>query len=188
LHKIDTNLDGVFELRPKIFKDARGFFLESYHQSRLADLGIHDNFVQDNQSSSIQHTLRGLHYQLNRAQAKLCRVVEGEALDVAVDIRLGSPNFGKCAAVRLTASGQNQIYIPAGFAHGFLVLTDRVTFLYKCSDYYFPEDEYGVAWNDPLLNIDWGITDSAPLLSAKDSQLPNLADIPRDLLPIYTPR
>jgi len=186
MNKIDTRLPGVYELRPKIFKDVRGLFFESYHQARLAGLGIRDNFVQDNHSSSAKRTLRGLHYQLTHAQSKLCRVVEGEALDVAVDIRAGSPNFGKWVAVHLTAADQNQIYIPAGFAHGFLSLTKRVQFLYKCSDYYFPEDEYGVAWNDPLLAIDWGITE--PLLSAKDSQLPNLADIPCELLPVFTPQ
>jgi dTDP-4-dehydrorhamnose 3,5-epimerase len=186
MNKIDTNLPGAYELRPKIFKDARGFFLESYNQVRLAGLGIHANFVQDNQSSSAKNTLRGLHYQLKHPQAKLCRVVEGEALDIAVDIRAGSPHFGKWAAVHLTAADQNQIFIPAGFAHGFLCLTDRVQFLYKCTDYYFPEDERGVAWNDPRIAIAWNVTD--PILSAKDSQLPNLADIPRDLLPLFTPQ
>jgi len=184
MNRIDTKLPGVYELRPKIIKDARGFFFESYHQARLAGLGMHANFVQDNQSSSVKNTLRGLHYQLKHSQAKLCRVVEGEALDVAVDIRAGSPNFGKWAAVHLTAADQNQIFIPAGFAHGFLCLTERVQFLYKCSDYYFPEDEYGVAWNDPQLAIDWRVTE--PILSTKDSRLPHLANIPRELLPVFS--
>ncbi len=184
MNRIDTKLPGVYELRPKILKDVRGFFFESYHQARLAGLGIHADFIQDNQSSSVKNTLRGLHYQLKHAQAKLCRVVEGEALDVAVDIRAGSPHFGKWAAVHLTVADQNQIFIPAGFAHGFLCLTERVQFLYKCSDYYFPEDEYGVAWNDPLVAIEWGVTE--PILSAKDSQLPHLSKVPRELLPVFS--
>lgn len=183
---IETSLPGVFELRPAVHRDARGFFLEAYHQAKLARLGIVDTFVQDNHSFSVQGTLRGLHYQLHHPQAKLCRVIEGEALDVAVDIRIGSPHFGKRASVRLTAREQNQIYIPAGFAHGFLTLTDTVQFLYKCSDYYAPEDEYGILWNDPALEISWGIV--SPVLSGKDSKNPVLASVPEDFLPKYIPK
>ena len=128
-------------------------------------------------------TLRGLHYQLPHTQAKLCRVVEGEAFDVAVDIRLGSPTFGQWAGVKLSAESHNLIYIPPGFAHGFLALTDTVQFLYKCSDLYSLDDEHGVLWNDPELNIAWGI--AAPLVSEKDSKLPRLADVARELLPRY---
>src|SRR4029077_5851104 len=128
LQRIATSLPEVWELRPAIFRDARGFFIESYNQAGFAEVGITDTFVQDNHSCSVRGTLRGLHYQLHHAQAKLCRVVEGDALDVAVDIRAGSPTFGKWASVLLSAATQNQIYIPRGFAHGFLALTERVQF------------------------------------------------------------
>lgn len=183
MQRVETSLPGVIELRPKIFRDARGFFMETYHRTRFSELGITDVFVQDNHSSSAKGTLRGLHYQLLHPQAKLCRVVEGEALDVAVDIRLGSPHFGKPATVLLSAKEQNQIYIPPGFAHGFLALTDSVQFLYKCSDFYDPADEHGILWNDPALNIPWNV--AHPLVSEKDSKSPKLADVPRDLLPRY---
>jgi dTDP-4-dehydrorhamnose 3,5-epimerase len=129
-------------------------------------------------------TLRGLHYQTHHSQAKLYRVVEGEALDVAVDIRAGSPHFGKWASVRLSATDHNQMFIPAGFAHGFLALTDSVQLLYKCSDFYDPNDEHGILWNDPDINIEWGVT--SPLVSEKDAKNSKLADVPRDLLPRYS--
>ena len=183
MQRLDTSLSGVWELQPEVHGDARGFFLETYHQKRFSELGIHDPFVQDNHSRSAKGTLRGLHYQLQHAQAKLCRVVEGEALDVAVDIRLGSPTFGKWASVRLSADRQNQIYIPAGFAHGFVTLTDGVQFLYKCSDFYDPGDEHGLLWNDPDLAILWGILN--PLVSEKDAKYPTLAAMPREFLPRY---
>src|SRR3989442_16030070 len=138
MQRIETSLPGVFELRQVIHRDTRGFFIETYHKAKFADLGITDDFVQDNHSRSAHATLRGLHYQLRHPQAKLCRVVEGEALDVAVDIRIGSPHFGKWTSLVLSAKGQNQIYVPAGLAHGFLALTDTVQFLYKCSDFYVP--------------------------------------------------
>jgi dTDP-4-dehydrorhamnose 3,5-epimerase len=183
LQKIATLLPEVWELRPRIFRDARGFFIESYNQARFAAAGISDVFVQDNHSSSVKGTLRGLHYQLGHAQTKLCRVVEGEALDVAVDIRAGSPTFGKWAAVVLSAAAQNQIYIPRGFAHGFLVLSERVQFLYKCSDFYDAEDEHTILWNDPQIAIAWNI--AAPLVSERDARAPALAQLPRELLPVY---
>ena len=151
MQRIETSLPGVIELRPVIHRDARGFFTETYHQAKFADHGITDTFLQDNHSRSVKGTLRGLHYQLRRPQAKLCRVVEGEALDVAIDIRLGSPSFGKWTSVLLSAEQQNQIYVPVGFAHGYLALSDSVQFLYKCSDFYDPADEHGIAWNDPDL-------------------------------------
>lgn len=185
MQKIETPLPGVFELRPVIHGDARGFFIETYHQAAFTDLGIPDTFVQDNHSRSTKGTLRGLHYQLHHPQAKLCRVIDGEALDVAVDIRLGSPHFGEWTSVVLSAARHNQIYIPPGFAHGFLALTDVVQFLYKCSDYYVPADEHGIAWNDPVLKLSWGIAN--PILSAKDAKNPRLADVPKDLLPRYSP-
>jgi len=183
LQKIATPLPGVCELRPGVFRDARGFFIESYNQTMFAEAGITDLFVQDNHSCSVKGTLRGLHYQLHRAQAKLCRVVEGEALDVAVDIRAGSPTFGKWAGVVLSSAAQNQIYIPRGFAHGFLALTERVQFLYKCSDFYDAADEHAILWNDPDIAIAWNI--AVPLVSEKDATAPRLAELPRDLLPVY---
>lgn len=157
--------------------------METYHKNQFAALGIHENFVQDNHSRSTRRTLRGLHFQLHHGQAKICRVVEGEALDVAVDIRRGSPSFGKWASVLLTADLQNQIYIPAGFAHGFVARTESVQFLYKCSDFYDPADEHGIVWNDPGLAIPWGV--SNPLISEKDKKYPTLAEMPRELLPLY---
>jgi dTDP-4-dehydrorhamnose 3,5-epimerase len=183
LEKVQTSLPGVWELRPKIFRDARGFFVETYHKERIADLGIRDIFVQDNHSCSVRGTLRGLHYQLRHPQAKLCRVVEGRAFDIALDIRVGSPTFGKWAGVLLSSELQNQIYIPAGFAHGFLTLTDTVQFLYKCSDFYDPKDEYGIAWNDPGIAIAWDI--SEPIVSDKDCRNPLLAEVAKDLLPRF---
>jgi len=181
--RLETSLPGVWELRPKILRDARGYFVETYHRARFAELGITDLFVQDNHSSSIQGVLRGLHYQVRHPQAKLCRVIEGEALDVAVDIRVGSPHFGKWTSVVLSAEKQNQIYIPQGFAHGFLALTGKIQFFYKCSDYYDQADERGILWNDPEINISWGV--ASPLLSEKDAAQPKLADIPREFLPVY---
>jgi dTDP-4-dehydrorhamnose 3,5-epimerase len=181
--RVATPLPGVFLMQPRIFSDARGFFWESYHEEKLAALGITDRFVQDNQSSSSKNVLRGLHYQLRRPQAKLCRVVAGEALDVVVDIRRGSPHFGKWISAVLSEKSHNQIYIPAGFAHGFLALTETVEFLYKCSAFYDPQDAYGIFWGDPALGIDWGI--SKPILSQKDSEYLPLAKVPPNLLPQF---
>jgi len=180
---MDTSLAGVWELRPNILRDPRGFFMETYHQAKFAELGVRDTFVQDNHSCSGKGTLRGLHYQLRHAQAKLCRVIEGEALDVALDIRLGSPHFGKWTVVILSAEKHNQLYIPAGFAHGFLALSEKVQFVYKCSDFYNAEDEHGILWNDPGVGISWPIAD--PLVSEKDRKNPALAAAPRELLPQY---
>jgi dTDP-4-dehydrorhamnose 3,5-epimerase len=184
MQRFETALPGVYELRPRVFRDARGFFMETYHRAQFAELGITDLFVQDNHSRSTKGTLRGLHYQRRHPQAKVGRVVEGEALDVAVDIRAGSPYFGKWTSVRLSANDHNQIFIPPGFAHGFLALTDTVQFLYKCSDFYDPSDEHGILWNDPDLNISWGV--ASPLVSERDSKNSKLADIPREFLPRYS--
>jgi dTDP-4-dehydrorhamnose 3,5-epimerase len=183
LQRLDTSLPGVWEIRPNVLRDPRGFFMETYHRAKFAEIGIADTFVQDNHSCSVKGTLRGLHYQLHHAQAKLCRVIEGEALDAAVDIRLGSPHFGKWTVVTLSAETQNQLYIPAGFAHGFLALTERVQFLYKCSDSYDAKDEHGILWNDPGIGISWPIAD--PLVSEKDKKHPALANTPREFLPLY---
>jgi dTDP-4-dehydrorhamnose 3,5-epimerase len=186
MERIETSLPGVYELRPVVHRDSRGSFLETYHHAKFTDLGIKDTFLQDNHSISSRGTLRGLHYQLLHAQAKLCRVIEGEALDIAVDIRVGSPHFGKWTSVCLSAKERNLIYIPAGFAHGFLAITETVQFLYKCSDYYAPTDEYGILWNDPALAIDWGAL--SPVLSQKDANNPKLADVQRESLPPYSPK
>jgi dTDP-4-dehydrorhamnose 3,5-epimerase len=183
LQRIETSLPGVLELRPKIFHDTRGIFFETYNFARFCELGITDTFVQDNQSSSKKGTLRGLHYQFRHPQAKLCRVVEGQALDVVLDVRKGSPHFGKWTSVILSAEDHNQIYVPTGFAHGFLALSDAVQFLYKCSDFYDPQDEYGVLWSDPELKIQWGI--ESPVVSEKDSKLRTLATVPKECLPRY---
>ena len=157
--------------------------MESYHQQKLAEHGIHEVFVQDNHSKSCRNTLRGLHYQLENPQAKFCRVVQGEVLDVAVDIRVGSPHFGQWVSAVLSAENKTQILVPRGFAHGFVVRSETAEFLYKCSDFYYPQDERGVAWNDPNLAIPWGVTE--PLLSAKDRGFPALGDVPVELLPRF---
>jgi dTDP-4-dehydrorhamnose 3,5-epimerase len=176
----------VILIEPDVHADARGFFFESYHQEKFAALGIRDRFVQDNHSRSVRNTLRGLHYQLHRPQAKLCRVAQGEVLDVAVDIRRGSPTFGKSIAAKLSAENRRQIYVPPDFAHGFVVLSETAEFLYKCSDFYDPADERGILWNDPELNIEWGIRE--PILSAKDQQYPRLGEVRPEALPLYRAR
>jgi dTDP-4-dehydrorhamnose 3,5-epimerase len=181
VRRLETALPEVLLIEPDVHSDARGFFLETYHQQKFEQLGIRDRFVQDNHSLSARGTLRGLHYQLRHAQAKLCRVIHGEVLDVAVDIRRGSPSFGKWISAKLSAENKRQIYIPGGFAHGFVVLSEIAEFLYKCSDFYHPEDEQGILWNDPELGIDWRISD--PTLSSKDQRNPRLAQISQDCLP-----
>jgi dTDP-4-dehydrorhamnose 3,5-epimerase len=181
LKRIDTSLPGVCLIQPQVIRDSRGFFLETYHKAKFAAIGITDRFVQDNHSCSSRGILRGLHYQLNHPQAKLCSVVAGEVLDVAVDIRVGSPTFGKSTSALLTAENHNLIYIPAGFAHGFLVLSESAQFFYKCSDFYDPGDEYGISWNDPELSIAWTV--QRPVLSEKDRHLPTLEDVSPQFLP-----
>jgi len=181
LEIIKTELPGVLLIKPQVFNDARGFFYESYRQDRLVESGITETFVQDNHSRSARGTLRGLHYQLRHPQAKICRVVSGEVLDVAVDIRRGSPSFGKSVSAVLSAEYKSSIFIPAGFAHGFLVLSDSADFLYKCTDYYYADDQWGIAWNDPELDIHWGIAD--PLLSERDRRHLPLSKTPIENLP-----
>ena len=171
-------------IEPQILRDERGFFFESYNKAKFAAIGVDDVFVQDNHSKSVRGTLRGLHYQLKYPQSKLCRVVQGRVLDVVVDIRAGSPTFGRYATAELSDENRSEIYIPRGFAHGFAVLSDSAEFLYKCSEFYHPEDERGVAWNDPEIGIDWGIID--PIVSAKDSRHRRLSSIPPEELPRYT--
>ena len=169
IKKSATSLPDVFLLEPRVFGDERGFFLESYNEKVFAGLGIHDRFVQDNHSRSAQNVLRGLHYQVEQTQAKLVRVVEGEILDVAVDLRRGSPTFGKWAAARLSGENKRLLWIPRGFAHGFVVVSSFAHVLYKATDYYAPQHERTLAWNDPDLKIDWELQDE-PILSAKDQK------------------
>ena len=181
----ETSLPGVLLIQPRAFGDARGFFMETYRQNVLAQAGIRDTFVQDNHSRSSRGVLRGLHYQLRHPQAKLCRVVQGEVLDIAVDIRVGSPNFGKWVSAVLSGENHTQIYIPRGFAHGFVVRSESADFLYKCSDYYDGPDDRGVLWNDPDLAINWDMP--SPLVSDKDQRYLPLAKIPLDQLPRFEP-
>ena len=183
MKKIETRIPGVFLIEPLVLGDERGLFFETYHERKFAGLGITDRFVQDNHSRSVKGTVRGLHYQLTRQQAKLCRVVRGEVIDVAVDVRRGSPYFGRHVKAVLSSENRRQMYIPKGFAHGFAVLSDSAEFLYKCSDFYDREDERGVLWDDPDLGIEWDI--DAPLLSAKDRQHLPLSRVPFADLPEY---
>lgn len=170
-----TDLDGVLVITPRVFKDARGFFLESYNQETWRANGIATVFVQDNHSRSVRDTLRGLHFQLPpMAQVKLVRCVRGAIWDVAVDIRVGSPTFGRWVGVELSADNFRQLYVPTGFAHGFCVLSDQAEVLYKTSAVYSKAHERGIIWNDPQLAIDWPI--AAPLLSERDRAAPSLAD------------
>jgi dTDP-4-dehydrorhamnose 3,5-epimerase len=185
LEIVETSLPGVLLIKPRVFRDARGFFLETYRADALAAAGVQETFVQDNHSRSSRGVLRGLHYQLHRAQAKLCRVVDGEVLDVAVDIRVGSPNFGRWVGAVLSAENCHALYLPKGFAHGFVVRSETADFLYKCSDYYDAADDCGVLWNDPALAIEWDTP--APILSAKDQGNLPLAQVPSDRLPVYQP-
>jgi dTDP-4-dehydrorhamnose 3,5-epimerase len=167
--KIATPLNGVFILEPRVFGDERGFFLESYNERVFARLGIAERFVQDNHSSSGHNVLRGLHYQIRHTQGKLVRVAGGEILDVAVDLRRSSPTFGKWEAVRLSDANKRMLWIPAGFAHGFRVASEQAHVLYKATDYYSPQDERTLAWNDPELKIDWEL-DGEPIVSVKDQR------------------
>ena len=179
-----TSIPGVLVFTPDIFGDARGFFLQTYQTREYAAAGLEQSFVQDNLSRSCRGTVRGLHYQLQHPQGKLVSVLRGAVLDVAVDIRRGSPTFGRFEAVELSEDNRKQFFVPEGFAHGFRVLTDVADFCYKCTDFYARGDEYGVLWNDPALGIPWGDVDS-PVVSAKDMMLPKLADVPPENLPEY---
>jgi dTDP-4-dehydrorhamnose 3,5-epimerase len=164
-----TSLPGVLILEPRVFGDARGFFLESYNTNTMAELGIREQFVQDNHSYSGKDVIRGLHYQMPHPQGKLVRVAVGEILDVIVDLRRSSPTFGKWHGVKLSGENFNMLWIPPGFAHGFHVLSDGAHVLYKATDFYHPEWERTLAWNDPELNIDWQLQ-GEPIISAKDAK------------------
>ena len=169
-----TSHPDVLLIEPDVFADARGFFMETYHVGKFAAAGLPTEYLQDNHSRSSCGVLRGLHYQLEHPQGKLVRLVNGEVLDVAVDIRKGSPRFGQWVAVTLSAENRRQLYVPPGFAHGFCTLSEQADFLYKCTDIYTPGDEYGIAWDDPALAIDWPDLDIQ--LSDKDKRYPVLSE------------
>jgi dTDP-4-dehydrorhamnose 3,5-epimerase len=177
MNVVQTDLPGVLILEPKVFGDARGFFMESWNARVFAEAtGVTLPFVQDNHSRSARGVLRGLHYQLVRPQGKLVRVTAGEVYDVAVDLRRSSPHFGRATGVRLSADNHRQLWVPPGFGHGFLVLSESADFLYKTTDYWFPEHERSLAWNDPALAIDWPLEGGMPTLAAKDAAAARLAD------------
>lgn len=178
---IATNIPDVLIIEPKVFGDDRGFFYESFNKKRFAELtGINAEFVQDNHSKSARHVLRGLHYQIQQAQGKLVRATLGEVLDVVVDIRKSSPTFGQSVSVKLSAENKRMFWVPPGFAHGFVVLSEVAEFLYKTTDYYAPEYERAILWNDPALGIDWQLNGAEPLLSGKDK-----AGIPLDKAEVF---
>lgn len=173
-----TPIEGLLVVEPKVFSDARGYFMESYHRREYAAAGIDVEFVQDNQARSVKGTLRGLHFQKKHPQAKLVRVLAGRVFDVAVDLRGKSKTFGRWHGELLDADNQRQLFVPAGFAHGYLVLTDSAVFAYKCSDFYHAEDEGGLLWSDPEVGIRWPLEAiGRPLLSDKDQALPGLKDL-----------
>ena len=177
----NTSLDGVKIITPTVFEDERGYFFESYKTPIFKNNELPINFVQDNEVKSTKGVLRGLHYQFNRPQGKLVRVVSGSILDVAVDIRKGSPTFGQSEIVHLTAENNKMLYIPEGFAHGYLVTSSESIVVYKCTDIYDPNDQYGIIWNDETIGVDW--TYDSPILSEKDLMLPALND--QQFLPEY---
>jgi dTDP-4-dehydrorhamnose 3,5-epimerase len=181
MNVIPTEVPDLLIIEPRIFGDQRGFFLETFQAARYAPHGIHGPFVQDNFSRSARGVVRGLHLQNPKPQGKLVMVLRGRILDVAVDVRAGSPTFGRHVAVELSDENHRQIWIPRGFAHGFAVLSESADFLYKCDDLYRPSDEITVRWNDPAIGINWGI--ESPVLSLRDAAAPVLADIKG--LPIY---
>ena len=178
MRALPTDIPDVVCLEPQVFRDERGFFLESFSRRTLERLGIAADFVQENHSRSRRHVLRGLHYQIEHAQGKLVRVVVGEVLDVAVDLRRGSPSFGRYVSAVLSAENMRMMWIPPGFAHGFFVRSEQAEFIYKATDYYWPQHERAVSWRDPALSIDWGIPAGAtPVLSDKDRAAPPLTAV-----------
>ncbi len=176
MRTLPTELDGVLLIEPEVHGDERGFFLESWNERRFAEAGIQARFVQDNHSRSARGVLRGIHYQLRQPQGKLVRVTSGAVFDIAVDLRRSSPQFGKWAGIELSASNKRMLWVPQGFGHGFLALEDGTDLLYKCTDFYSPADERGIAWNDPTIGIDWPLKGSAPIVSGRDSGASLLAD------------
>jgi len=184
---IDEPLPGVKLIAPEVHEDHRGFFMESYNRRRFAELGVTDEFVQDNHSRSVRGVLRGLHYQLGRPQAKLVRATRGRVFDVVVDIRRGSPTFGRWAGAELSEENQLQFYAPIGFAHGFLVLSETAEFQYKCSDFYSAADERGLPWDDPEIAIEWPLAGLEPNLSERDCNWAPLSVVPESDLPGFEP-
>jgi len=180
---IETALPGVLILEPKVFGDERGFFMETWQKQRYREAGIAADLVQDNLSFSRAGVLRGLHFQNPNAQGKLVQVLQGEVFDVAVDIRRGSPNFGQWTGVRLSSENKRQFYVPPDFAHGFCVLSETALFSYKCTDYYNPDAEVAIRWDDPAIGIQWPVT--SPSLSAKDQDALTLNELPEERLPAY---
>ena len=180
---IETNLPGVIVFEPKVFGDKRGFFLETYREDVLKEAGITAHFVQDNHSRSSRGVLRGLHYQTSHTQGKLVRVATGAVFDVAVDVRYGSPTFGQWFGTELNEENMRLMYVAPGYAHGFVVLSDTADFLYKCTDYYHPQSEQGILWNDPAIGIEWPMTDVA--LSEKDKNNVLLKDQIPEALPDF---
>jgi len=172
---VPLELAGIVLVKPDVYRDARGFFLETYHAGKYREHGIPDGFVQDNHSFSVHGTLRGLHAQLRHPQGKLVRAIVGEIFDVAVDARPDSPTFGRWVSAVLSSENHHQLYVPPGFVHGFVVLSETAHVQYKCTDFYQKDDEIGVLWNDPDLGIDWPIAD--PLLNDRDRSFPRLAEI-----------
>jgi dTDP-4-dehydrorhamnose 3,5-epimerase len=183
VNAIETDLPGVLILEPRVFGDDRGFFMETWNCRRYENFGVPDRFVQDNLSFSARGVLRGLHFQNPMAQGKLVSVLRGEVFDVAVDIRLGSPTFGRWTGVTLSAENKRQFWVPEGFAHGFVVTSEDALFSYKCTDYYAPEHDGSILWNDPEIGIDWPVDN--PTLSGKDAEAPPLAAMPEGSLPTY---
>jgi dTDP-4-dehydrorhamnose 3,5-epimerase len=179
----DTKLQGVLLLHPEVFHDERGLFLETWNSRRYENAGIQGRFVQDNVSFSKKGVLRGLHFQHPQSQGKLVQVLSGQVVDVAVDIRAGSPTFGQWVTEVLSDANHRQMYIPPGFAHGYCVTSETAVFSYKCTDFYNPSTECGIIWNDPDLNIDWPMKE--PVLSPKDANYPRLKDLPPDKLPHF---
>jgi dTDP-4-dehydrorhamnose 3,5-epimerase len=182
---IETALPGALILEPQVFGDARGFFYESYNEAKYREAGVDRRFVQSNVSRSARGVLRGLHYQWPNPQGKLVSVLEGEVYDVAVDIRRGSPSFGRSVGVMLTAGNHRHFWIPEGFAHGFCVLSEFATFTYQCTALYDAKADAGIRWNDAALGIDWPLSD--PLLSDKDGKAPLLQDVAPERLPVFAP-
>lgn len=174
---IKTEIEDVIIVEPKVFGDNRGYFMETYQETAFKEAGISSRFVQDNHSKSCKGVLRGLHFQKSHPQAKLVRVIKGEVFDVAVDLRKDSKSYGKWVGVVLSEENKRQFYIPRGFAHGFLVLSDEAEFVYKCDDFYHPEDESGIMWNDSDIGIQWPKTDAEILLSEKDKKHPSFKEI-----------
>ena len=172
---------GLLIIEPQVHADSRGYFLETFQDRRYRDKGVPAAFVQDNLAFSHKDVLRGLHFQIRHPQAKLIQALSGEIFDVAVDIRPGSATFGRWHATRLSAKNRRQLYVPEGFAHGYCVTSETATVMYKCSDYYHPEDEGGLLWSDPQIGIDWPVRN--PVVSEKDAQLPHLDDLRPDQLP-----